>query len=96
MKDESFLSRTWGEFSQNRIAVVALTVASATGSNSLLEPASSTATVTVVVWFPSASASFTPVTVTVCGLFQFAVVNVSVAGPTVASLVSPLARKTGN
>src|SRR6187399_1562907 len=37
---------------------------------------------------PSANASSTPVTVTVCGMFQFAGVKVKLAGATVPSVVS--------
>ena len=37
---------------------------------------------------PSSNKSLTPVTVTVCGVFQFAVVNVTLAGLTVPSDVS--------
>ena len=36
---------------------------------------------------PSATASLTPVTVTVCGVFQFASVKVRLAGLTVPSVV---------
>ena len=42
----------------------------------------------VYAMLPSASASFTPVTVTVCGVSQFALVNVRLAGLTVPSVVS--------
>jgi len=42
----------------------------------------------VYVTSPSTTPSFTPVTDTVCGVFQFAVVNVTLAGETVPSLVS--------
>ena len=41
-------------------------------------------------WLPSATASSTPVTVTVWALFQFAVVKVRLAGLTVPSVVSLL------
>ncbi len=43
------------------------------------------ANATAYATFPSAIASSTPVTVTVCGTFQFAVVKVSDAGETVPS-----------
>ena len=43
-------------------------------------------------WFLSLSVSLTPVTVTVCAVSQLPSVNVSVAGLTVASPVSLLAR----
>ena len=43
----------------------------------------------VVFILPSIILSSTPVTVTVCALFQFAFVNVKLAADTVASPVSP-------
>ena len=67
--------------------VVAVTVWSATGSKSLSEFASSTATVTVDEIVPSMMLSSTPVTVTVCGVFQLAFVKVNGVF-TVASPVS--------
>ena len=67
--------------------VVVVTVWSATGSKSLSELASSTATVTVDEIVPSIRSSSTPVTVTVCGVSQLALVKVSVP-VTVASPVS--------
>ena len=45
--------------------------------------------VTLVFWSPSSMSSSTPVTVTVCAVFQVPSVNVNVAGDTVASPVSP-------
>jgi hypothetical protein len=48
-----------------------------------------TDTVSVVVWLPSVVVSSIPVTVTVCGVSQFDVVNVNAVGATVASPVSP-------
>ena len=68
--------------------VVADTVWSATGSKLLSELASSTVMVMVEVMVPSTRLSSTPVTVTVCGVFQFALVKVSGVF-TVASPVSP-------
>ena len=56
--------------------VVAVTVWSATGSKSLSELASSTTIVIVELMFPSMILSSTPVTVTVCAVFQFNGVNV--------------------
>ncbi len=44
--------------------------------------------VTVTVWSPSSRSSSTPVTVTVCGVSQFELVNVSDEIDTVASPVS--------
>ena len=52
--------------------------------------ASSTETVTVLVWSPSGRESSTPVSVTVCAVAQLPGVNVSVAGSTVTSPVSLL------
>ena len=63
------------------------TVRSATASKSSSELASSTATVIVEVMVPSTMSSSAPVTVTVCGVSQFADVKVTLAG-TVASPVS--------
>ena len=42
-----------------------------------------------MVWLPSMAVSLTPVIVTVWGVFQLSAVNVNVAGPTIASPVSP-------
>ena len=70
--------------------VVAETVWSGSGSNVSSELASTTAIVTAVTWSPTMSRSSTPATVTVCGVLQFAFVNVSVPGATVTSPVSPL------
>ena len=67
--------------------VVADTVWSATGSKLLSEFASSTAMVMVEATVPSIMLSFTPVTVTVCAVFQFTDVKVSGVF-TVASPVS--------
>ena len=50
---------------------------------------SSTDIVMVVFILPSIILSSTPVTVTVCALFQFAFVNVKLDADTVASPVSP-------
>ncbi len=69
---------------------VTLTVLSASGSNWSCEAASFTATLTVLVTAPSTVGSSTAVTVTVCGVFQVAFVNVSVVGATVTWVASSL------
>ena len=70
-------------------AVVAVTVLSARASNPSSEPDWLILIVITESWSPSISTpSLTPVTVTVCGVFQFPAVNVSEAGAIVASSVS--------
>ena len=66
--------------------VVAVTVWLATGSKLLSELASSTAMVIVELTFPSMMLSSTPVTVTVCAVFQLAFVKVN----GVLTVVSPV------
>ena len=66
------------------------TMVSAAGSKQSSDEASTMARVTAGVWLPSPSASLTPVTVTVWVVDQLALVNVSCAVLTVASVVSPL------
>ena len=68
--------------------VVTVKVWSATGSKLSAELASTTEKVTAVVWSPSTVVSSTPVTITSCGVFQFALVNVTWALSTVTSPVS--------
>ena len=65
-----------------------MTVWSASASNALSLDASTIDTVTAVVWLPSVRLSFTPVTVMVCAVSQFELVNVNWAGDTVTSPVS--------
>ena len=66
-------------------ALVTATVWSANGSKASAEDPSTTDRVTVAVWLPSRRSSSTPVTVIVCAVFQFEVVNVNVVGATFAS-----------
>ncbi len=68
--------------------VVTDTVESATESYASADEASTTDTVTVVVWVPSITLSSMPVTVTVWAVSQFEFVNVNDAGDTVTSPVS--------
>ena len=68
--------------------VVTVIVWSDRASNALSLEASTTETVTAVVWLPSVRLSSTPVISTYWDVDQFADVNVNVAGDTVASPVS--------
>ncbi len=72
--------------------LVTATIWSGSGSQALLDCASSTEIVTATTALPSTlgKLSLIPVTVTCCGVFQFAVVNVSCAGDTVTSAVLAL------
>ena len=79
--------------------VVTETVWSATPSKLSFDIASTTMTVIVVVMVPSMMLSFTPVTVTVCGVFQFPEVNeirlVTVASPVSADEIDNTTSELG-
>ena len=70
------------------------TVVSAVGSKQSSDDASTNARVIGTIWLSSFKASSTPVTVTVCVVFQLLEVKVSVALSTVASPVSLLITET--